>query len=64
LEGIHGVEAEAAGAEERLVVFDIVGADLEHEVFDHHFFDALPQRDFVFHDLIKGFRRQFSELSL
>ena len=39
LESIHGVEAQAAGAEERLLIADFVGGDLQHEVLDHHLLD-------------------------
>jgi len=39
LEGVHGIEAKAAGAEEGNVIGDFVGALLEHQVVDEKFFD-------------------------
>jgi hypothetical protein len=49
LQGIDGIEAEAAGAKEREVVTDFGGCYLQHEVFNHHCFDAFFQSCCVFH---------------
>lgn len=39
LKRIHGIQPQAAGAKERLVVFDFIGRVLKHEVFHQHAFD-------------------------
>ena len=39
LQGVHGIQTQAAGAEEGLVVADLVWSDLEHEILDQHAFD-------------------------
>ena len=44
LEGINRVEAEPAGAEKRLLIADLRGGHLEHEVLHHHAFDVLFKR--------------------
>lgn len=49
LEGIHGIQADAARAEQRLVITDLFRADLKHEVFDHEPLDVLFERC-IFHD--------------
>ena len=49
LKGVHGIQAEAAGAEEGLVVWDVGRGDLEHEVLHHQPFDVLFKRSRVIH---------------
>ena len=49
LKCIHGVEAQAAGTEERLFIADLVGGDLQHEVLDHHLLDVLFECPIVVH---------------
>lgn len=41
LERIHGIQPQAAGTKERLVVFDFIRRILQHEVFHQHAFDLL-----------------------
>jgi hypothetical protein len=44
LEGIHRIQAEAAGAEKGLLVVNLFCPDLQHEVLDHQPFDVLFER--------------------
>ena len=46
---IHGVEAQAARAEERLLIADFIGSDLQHEVLDHHLLDLPIECPVRFH---------------
>jgi hypothetical protein len=62
LQGVDRIEAEAAGAEQRLIITDFFGRQLEHEVLDHHRLDLLFQSCCVFH-AIKS-HRLLSALSL
>ena len=39
LERVHRIQSQAAGAEERLVVFDFIRRVLKHEIFHQHAFD-------------------------
>jgi len=39
LERIHGIQSQAAGAKERLVVLDFIRRVRKHEVFHQHAFD-------------------------
>lgn len=41
LEGVHGIQTDAAWAEQWLGIGDVVWADLEHEVLDHQAFNFL-----------------------
>ena len=41
LQGVHRIQADAAGSEERLGVADFFGTDLKHEVLDHQPPDVL-----------------------
>ena len=45
--GVHGIQPNAAGAKERLVVADFLRTDLEHEVFHHQFSDVLLECDVI-----------------
>ena len=49
LQGVHGIQADAAGAEQRLVVADFFRAELEHEILDHQFSDVLLDCGCVVH---------------
>lgn len=49
LEGVHRIQTNAAGAEQRLIIANLFGADLEHEVFDHQPPDVLLDRRYVIH---------------
>ena len=43
LERIDRIEPKTLGAEDRHVVPDFVGFDIEHQLLYHHFLDFLPQ---------------------
>src|ERR1017187_1579342 len=60
LQRVHGIETEAAGTEQRLVIADFSRRDLKHEVFDHQCFDFFFQCARVFH-AIKRFHRPLSK---
>ncbi len=47
LKGVHGIKADAAGAEEWLVVGNFLGPDLKHEVLDHEPLDFLFEYDVI-----------------
>src|ERR1035437_1328498 len=54
LQGIHRIQTQTAGAEQRLVVPDFFRADGEHEVFDHQPSDVLFDCGYVVHYKILG----------
>ena len=49
LQGVHRIQAQAAGAKQRLVVADFFRTDLEHEVLHHQSFDVLLERGCSIH---------------
>ena len=49
LQGVHGVQAQAAGAEEGLVVADFFRRDLQHKVLDEHGFDLWDEWSWCVH---------------
>ena len=52
LKCIHRIQAQTAGAEKGLVVLDIVGRDLKHQVLDHQLLELLAQGACVVHQKI------------
>jgi hypothetical protein len=43
LKGIDGIKSEAAGAEKRQIVRDLIRGSLEHQIFDEHFLDLVAE---------------------
>ena len=49
LQGIHRIQAQAIRAKELLVVGNVFGCGLEHEILDHHALDFLFKNCAVIH---------------
>ena len=49
LEGVHGIQAHAAGAKQGLVVGDFFRSNLKHEVFHHEAFNVLFECGCIIH---------------